>query len=178
MGVLPTDTIYGLAVSAAHPDGIIRIARLKQGRAGYKPGTVIAASADQLVELGVDEAIVRSVQHLWPNPLSIELPLGKELRHLYQKGPHRAFRVVDDPELTALLQKTGPLLTTSVNLHGDPPANTISEARGYFGDHVDFYVEGGNLADRPPSTVAQFSNGRLRVLRQGAVRIDQNGQIV
>ncbi len=178
VGVIPTDTIYGLALRASDPEAVARLARLKEGGEHYKPGTIIAASARQLIDLGVDEAIIRSVEHLWPNPLSLELPIGKKLAYLYQDGPHRAFRVVADPVLQLLLEKTGPLLTSSVNPHGQPQANTIDEARHYFGDRVDFYVDGGDLSDRPPSTVARVRDGRIEVLRQGAVTIDKKGNIL
>ncbi len=178
VGVMPTDTIYGLAAAAKDPRAVEKLSQLKRSQDGYRPGTVIAASADQLVAFGVEEHAVRRVQHLWPNPLSIELPIGEQLAHIYQDGPHRAFRVVGEGRLKDLLEQTGPLLTTSANLHGEPPANTIEEAKRYFGDQADFYVDGGDLSGHPPSTVARFADGHLTVLRQGAVTIDENGDIV
>lgn len=177
VGIIPTDTIYGLAAAADNPEAVKRITDIKQGEGQYSPGTVVAANVEQLIGLGVDETTVRQVQHLWPNPLSIELPIGEELRHLYQDGAHRAFRVVANDRLRALLEKTGPLLTSSVNLHGQPAANNLDEALKYFADKVDFCVEGGDLSGHPPSTVARFRDGRLEVLRQGAVTIDDSGHI-
>ena len=178
VGIMPTDTIYGLAAAAGNPEAVRQITNLKQGGGQYSPGTVVAANVGQLISLGVDETTVRQVQHLWPNPLSIELPIGEGLRHLYQDGAHRAFRVVANDQLRALLEKTGPLLTSSVNLHGQPAANNLEEALEYFSDKVDFCVDGGDLSGHPPSTVARFRDGRLEVLRQGAVKIDDSGQIV
>lgn len=177
VGIIPTDTIYGLAVAAGNPEAVKKISSLKRGEESYSPGTVVAASAKQLIDLGIDESTVRQVEHLWPNPLSIELPIGEALHYLYQDGAHRAFRVVANKQLAALLEKTGPLLTTSANLHGKPPANNLEEAIGYFKGQVDFCVDGGDLPGRPPSTVARFKNGRLEVLRPGAVKIN-DGRIV
>jgi L-threonylcarbamoyladenylate synthase len=168
--VIPTDTIYGLAVRASDKKAVSKVANLKQGGDDYRPGTIVAASTQQLIDLGVDEQVVRSVQHLWPNPLSIELPIGSKLSYLYQDGPHRAFRVVADLELQSLLQKTGPLLTSSVNYHGEPPANNVQEATHYFGDRVDLYVDTGELTN-PPSTLAKVQNGHIQVIRQGAMVI-------
>lgn len=176
LGVIPTDTIYGLAVRASHAAGVARMAAVKKGGDAYRPGTVIAANADQLIELGIDAEVVKHVAHLWPNPLSIELPLDEKLLHLYQDGPHRAFRVVGDEKLRALLEKTGPLLTTSANIHGYPAADTIKEAQAYFDGNIDFYVEGGDLAGHLPSTVARFADGKLEVVRQGAVVLVHDDQ--
>ena len=178
VGLIPTDTIYGLAARADNPAAVDKMSRLKQGDARYKPGTVIAAKVAQLIGLGVDAATVRRVAHLWPNPISIELPLGKNLEHLYQEGPHRAFRVVADAKLSALLEATGPLITTSANIHGKPPANSLAEAEAYFGDKLDFYVDGGDLSGHLPSTLAIFRDGQLKVLREGAVKIDEQGRIL
>ncbi|HSX16815.1 MAG TPA: L-threonylcarbamoyladenylate synthase [Patescibacteria group bacterium] len=177
VGVLPADTIYGLAALAQNPDAVRHLYDLKGRQDQFKPGTVIAANIEQLIDLGVDEAVVRSVAHLWPNPLSIELPIGEELAYLYQDTGHRAFRVVADPGVRALLEQTGPLLTSSANRHGDQPAANLDEAKAYFGNDVDFYADGGDMSNRPPSTVARFVNGKLEVVRPGAVIIDEKGNI-
>lgn len=174
VGVIPTDTIYGIVADARNKDAVERLYQLKQRRDDMRSGTVIAASVEQLLSFGIDRAVIKDFVHLWPNPLSIELPLKNDLAHLFQSGPHRAFRVVADPAIQALLAKTGPLLTSSVNRSGEPPATNLAQAQEYFADQVDFYVEGGELADRPPSTVAVVRDGTLKVVRPGAVTIVDN----
>lgn len=171
LGVIPTDTIYGIVAAANNKTAVERLYQLKQRRDDARSGTVIAANIAQLEAFGIGREVIKEFEHLWPNPLSIELPLGPEFAHLFQSGPHRAFRVVADPRVAALLEKTGPLLTSSVNRTGAPPATNLAQAQEYFEDQVDFYVEGGELADRPPSTVAVFRDGRLKVVRPGAVTI-------
>jgi tRNA A37 threonylcarbamoyladenosine synthetase subunit TsaC/SUA5/YrdC len=42
----------------------------------------------------------------------------------------------------------------------------------YFGDSVDFYVDIGDLGERPPSTIIGFnSSGKVIMYRQGAVEL-------
>jgi L-threonylcarbamoyladenylate synthase len=171
VGIIPTDTIYGVVASADNEQAVERLYQLKQRRDDARSGTVIAANIQQLIDFGIDEQVVRGVEHLWPNPLSIELPLEDNFAYLFQSGPHRAFRVVADPRVAKLLQETGMLLTSSANRSGHPPAATVAEAKEYFGDQVDFYVDGGDLSDRPPSTVAVIRSGKLHVVRPGAVTI-------
>jgi tRNA threonylcarbamoyl adenosine modification protein (Sua5/YciO/YrdC/YwlC family) len=178
VGIIPTDTIYGIAALATNSKAVERLYQLKKRGDNTKSGTVIAANVQQLLDLGIAAQVVKSVEHLWPNPLSIELPLTKHLAYLYQSGPHRAFRVVSDAMVRKLLEKTGPLLTTSVNWFGTPPATNLKECQDYFGDDVDFYVEGGELGNRPPSTVAIIRGGKFQIVRQGAVTIDESGKIV
>jgi L-threonylcarbamoyladenylate synthase len=178
VGVLPTDTIYGLTASAHNPEAVAKLYKLK-GRE-QKPGTVIAASVAQLRELGVPGQYLDQVEHLWPNPLSIELPVGGDLTHLSQGTGHGAFRVVTDPEVRALLEQTGPLLTSSANHPGQPAANNIAEALTYFHNGVDFYVDGGERGNRPPSTVAKLlpETGKLEIKRMGAVNVTEDGEIL
>jgi tRNA threonylcarbamoyl adenosine modification protein (Sua5/YciO/YrdC/YwlC family) len=177
VGVLPTDTVYGLTASAHNPEAVTRLYELK-GRE-QKPGTVVAASVDQLRELGISSQYLDQVAHLWPNPVSIEMPVGPELSYLSQNTGHCAFRVVADAELCKLLEKTGPLATTSANHPGKPVADNVAEALHYFNDRVDFYVDGGDRVNRPPSTVARLQpDGSLFIVRQGAVPINEKGEIL
>ena len=167
VGVLPTDTLYGLVARAADPAAVARLYRLK--RRERKPGTVIAASPDQLVALGLAEADIRAAAHFWPNPLSIVLtPRDDTLPHLHQGWGDFAVRIPADARLRELLQTTGPLVTSSANFAGEPAATTITAAQAYFSDAVDFYVDGGDLAGRLPSTVARITPDGLQILRQGA----------
>ena len=45
---------------------------------------------------------------------------------------------------------------------------SIKEAKEYFGDKVDFYIDGGKRKSEP-STLIKIENGKIEVLRQGKV---------
>jgi len=175
VGVLPTDTIYGLSASAGNVEAVRRLYDLKDRE--RKPGTLIAANIAQLIALGLDESSLRKVVHLWPNPLSIIIPAPDSLTYIHQGLYSLAVRIPQDDTLLQLLVQTGVLLTSSANHPGSPPANNLAEAQLYFGDKVDFYVNGGDRADRPPSTVARIIDGRVEVLRSGAITINDEGRI-
>jgi tRNA A37 threonylcarbamoyladenosine synthetase subunit TsaC/SUA5/YrdC len=106
------------------------------------------------------------------------LPLGDKLNYLHLGLQSLPFRIPKPKDLRALLKQTGPLLTTSANQPGKPPANTIKEAIGYFGNKVDFYVDGGDLTGRQPSTLIRIIDDEIQILRQGAVKIDETGKIL
>lgn len=171
VGVLPTDTLYGIVARASSPEAVERLYSLKHRE--RKPGTTIAASSDQLVDLGVDPHVVEEVATYWPAPLSIVLPLPARLAYLHQEVGESPFRVVADEHLQILLQQTGPLVTSSANQPGEQPARNLAEAQAYFGDTVDFYVDSGDIGDREPSTIARLSDNGLEILRQGAAVIDE-----
>lgn len=168
VGVLPTDTVYGLVCAAVQPVAVARLYSLKDR--DHKPGTVIAANVEQLVELGLKRRYVSAVEHLWPGPLSIVIPTST-LGYLDQGVGGLAVRVTNQAALTALLLRTGPLLTSSANQPGEPVAVTVAEAKAYFGNTVDFYVDGGDLSGRPASTLIRVVDDAIEVIRQGAVQI-------
>lgn len=173
VGVIPTDTVYGLVCRAADEAAVSRLYALKNRQT--KPGTVIAASIDQLVELGIKRRYLTAVEHYWPNPLSIEIP--HQISYLNQGTGRQAFRIPKDAALLALLGQTGPLQTTSANQPGEPEATTVAAAKEYFGNQVDFYVDGGNLSGRKPSTLIRIVDDAIEVIREGAVSIDETGRI-
>lgn len=201
VGVLPTDTVYGLVCRASNQTAVKRLYGLKKRE--HKPGTLIAANIDQLVELGFKRRYLTAVEQFWPSsrpssgfskgksktlpkakklegsllgwpgPVSVETPFS-DLKNAYitQGRPTIGVRIPDNKNLLDMLSKIGPLQTTSANLEGKPTANTTREAKAYFGDKVDFYVDGGNLGDRKPSTIVRIVDDAIEVLRQGAVKIN------
>lgn len=173
VGVIPTDTVYGLVCSAADEAAVTRLYALKNRQT--KPGTVIAASIDQLVALGIKRRYLTAVEQFWPNPLSIEIP--HQITYLNQGTGRQAFRIPKDAALRAVLELTGPLQTTSANQPGEPEATTVAAAQAYFGNDVDFYVEGGDLSGRKPSTLIRVVDDAIEVIREGAVKIDDTGRI-
>ncbi|MDL2341636.1 MAG: L-threonylcarbamoyladenylate synthase [Patescibacteria group bacterium] len=170
VGVIPTDTVYGLAARASDPAAVERLYKLKHRE--QKPGTLIAASIDQLVELGIKRRYLTAVSQYWPGAVSVVVPGDPNLNYLHQSKMSLAVRLPADDQLQVLLLKTGPLLTSSANHPGAPTATTVAEAKAYFGEAVDFYDDGGDLSNRPPSTVIRIVDDAVEVLRAGAVDID------
>ena len=168
VGILPTDTLYGLVCRAADEQAVKRLYGLKQR--DKKPGTIIAASIDPLVALGFKARYLKAVEDYWPGAISIVIPCV-DLAYLHQGVGSVAVRISADQTLNELIDRVGPLLTTSANLPGQPVAKTLQEAKAYFGDDVDFYVDGGDLSERQPSTIIRIIDDEVTVLRQGAVKI-------
>jgi L-threonylcarbamoyladenylate synthase len=139
----------------------------------HKPGTVIAAHLEQLEALGLKHRYLTAVEQFWPGAVSVIIPIADpRLRYLHQGTMSLAVRIPNDAQLVSVLEQTGPLLTSSANLPGQPPANTLEEAKAYFDDKVDFYEDGGDLSGRAPSTIIRVIDDAIEVVRQGSVKID------
>ncbi|HEX5456265.1 MAG TPA: L-threonylcarbamoyladenylate synthase [Candidatus Saccharimonadales bacterium] len=172
--VMPTDTVYGVVCRAADEHAVERLYRLKSRE--KKPGTVIAASIEQLTGLGIKRRYLTAVSQFWPGAVSVEIP--HDLAYLNQGTGRQALRVVKEEWLADMLAQTGPLLTSSANLPGEPTSADIDEAKGYFSDKVDFYLDGGRLEARKPSTLIRVVDDAIEVLREGTVKINEAGEIV
>jgi L-threonylcarbamoyladenylate synthase len=81
------------------------------------------------------------------------------------------FRIPAKKDLLDILKETGPLVSTSVNHPGEKPAATINEAKKYFGNQIDLYVDEGEL-NSSPSTLIKLENGKVSVLREGDIKIE------
>ena len=175
VGVVPSDTVYGLMTNAHDQAAVARLYDLKHR--DQNPGTIIAANVAQLEALGLKARYLRAVEQYWPNPLSVIIPCGEELAYLHLGKSSLAVRIPADESLRALLAQTGPLLTSSANHPGEPVAENLAESQAYFGEMVDFYVDAGDLGDRPASTIIRVIDDAIEVLRSGAITIDENGRI-
>lgn len=173
IAIIPTDTVYGVVARAIDPQAVARLYHLKR-REG-KPGTLVAASVNQLVDMGIERHHLAAAEELWPGAVSVITPCDQNLFYLHQGVNSLAIRIPDDSRLLELLRQTGPLLTSSANQPGEPPATTIAEAKAYFGDLVDWYEDGG-FVHQEPSTVIKIVDGVIEVVRHGAVRFADSGK--
>lgn len=168
VGVLATDTIYGLVGSALSKRAVERIYQLKK-RTPNKPFIILISDLNDLnhFNIKIDEFTKKLLQKIWPNPISVVLSCNdKKFAYLHRGTKTLAFRIPDKPNLLKLLKSTGPLIAPSANPEGLPPAQTIKEAKKYFGDNVDFYQNEGKLISLP-STLIKIENQKIITLRQG-----------
>lgn len=173
VGVIPTDTVYGLVGSAFSKKAVERIYGAK-GRDAKKPFIVLVDSMDDLERFGakLDVNVVEFLNEHWPGGISVILPVGGEgLEYLHRGTKSLAFRMPERPDLADLISVCGPLVAPSANPEGKPPATNIEEAKGYFGDSADFYVDGGDI-DSEPSTVVRYDGGKFEVVRIGKVKLN------
>lgn len=171
VGVMPTDTVYGVVARAADRVAAGRLYDLK--KRDNKPGTLIAANFEQLEHLGLKHRYLKAVEQFWPGAVSVIIPSSNpELAYLHRGKMTLAVRIPADKKIQEILSETGPLITSSANQPGHPTANNIAEAKKYFGKNVDFYEDGGDLSGRQHSTIIRIIDDAIEVLRPGAVDVD------
>lgn len=168
IGVIPTDTIYGIVGSAFIPETVEKIYKLKR-RATDKPFIILISSLNDLNHFNIKltDKQKNFLKKNWPNPFSVVLPVSSEKwKYLHRGTNSLAFRLPKDQKLMEIIKQTGPLVAPSANFEGEKPSETIDEAKKYFGRGVDFYVDGGRMVAKP-STLIEITDDSVRVLREG-----------
>ncbi|HEY6789262.1 MAG TPA: L-threonylcarbamoyladenylate synthase [Trebonia sp.] len=173
--VLPTDTVYGLGADAFSPDAVSRLLAARGQERRVPPsvlvGSVRAASAlaETLGAFGQD-----LIDEFWPGPLTLVFRASSTLKwDLGDTNGTVAVRMPLHPVGLELLRRTGPLAVSSASKTGQNSATTIEDAQEQLGESVEVYLDGGPCADNVPSTIVDLTAGTPRVLRVGAISVDQ-----
>jgi tRNA threonylcarbamoyl adenosine modification protein (Sua5/YciO/YrdC/YwlC family) len=168
--LLPTDTVYGLAVATVCPGAVEQLFALK-GRDRDIPIAVLVADEQQawgLVAGPVPESARRLAAMWWPGPLTLVVARAPGWSvDIGGDGTTVGVRCPDHPLVRDLCRAVGPLATTSANRHGEPTPVSAREAAAAVG-HTGVVIEGGVLAGAA-STVVDCTVSPVRVLREGAL---------
>jgi len=171
IAVLATDTTYGILGSALNEKVVNEIYRLRK-RDLDKPFIVLISDKKDLKKFGVKLTIEQEkiLEKVWSayakpsadrsGPTSVILPVSSEkFAYLHRGRNTLAFRLPEKESLRRLIREVGPLVAPSANPQGHPVARTISEARAYFGHHVDPVVNFGDAQRRGTKSVAKIYYG-------------------
>lgn len=167
--VIPTDTVYGVAVDPTVPGATQRLFERK-GRGRDIPIAVLVADAEQawaLAERPVPDAALDLAAAHWPGALTIVVRRAPGwAADLGDVSATVAVRCPDDDQVRAWCREVGPLATSSANRHGEPTPVDFHEVAAL----GEVAVDGGRLSGAP-STVVDCTVDPPRVLRQGAIHL-------
>ncbi|BAZ68673.1 MAG: L-threonylcarbamoyladenylate synthase [Pelatocladus maniniholoensis HA4357-MV3] len=174
----PTDTVPALA---SLPEQATLIFQAKQ-RTQDKPLILMAAHPEALwafVKGSEQEYQIwqEVAQKYWPGALTLVLPASTRLPRVMNPidATTIGIRVPDCAIAQKILAQTGPLATTSANLSGQPPLQTMTEITAQFPEVLALAsTEYENKIPRNgvPSTVAKWTGMNWQILRQGGVKLD------
>ncbi len=179
VGIIPTDTIYGIVGSALNKKAVEKIYQLRK-RSLDKPFIILIFSINDLkkFDIKLTQKQEEFLQKIWPNPISVVLSCpNKRFTYLHRAKFSLAFRMPKDKNLLKILKETGPLVAPSANFEGEKPAENILEAKQYFKDQVSFYVDKGEIKSKPSTVLSINDQGTLTVLREGSLKIEEDGML-
>ncbi len=171
--IIPTDTVYGVAVDPRVPGATEALFALK-GRPPEVALPILVASVEQALMLAADavpESSRRLMQRWWPGGLTVVVA-RREGMGLELGGPDQAtvgLRLPAHPVPVALARAVGPLAVTSANRHGRATPVTAAEVLDQLGPGVAVALDGGPCRGAASTVVSCADDETLRVLREGVV---------
>ena len=164
--VYPTDTLYGFGVDATNTEAIHKLNRLK-GR--IQPLSIILESVEYLHDFAeFDVDIESQMKELFPGRYTALLPAKKsDLSPFVQNGsPKIGVRIPNHFFPVKLVKLLGnPIITTSINRHGNDPLNDVTQVEIDF-PNVDIF-EDSNHSPSKGSTIIDFSSSPPTIVRDG-----------
>ncbi|HNT27525.1 MAG TPA: L-threonylcarbamoyladenylate synthase [bacterium] len=178
----PTETVYGLGAIIHETEAVLRLKQVK-GILRTKPLSVLitknrSSMLDELVTSFCPIA-QRLAKFYWPGPLTIVHEARPSVPDLITGGSgFVGIRCSPHPGLNKLLDLVGhPIITTSANLAGKPPATNYEEVFAYFADRIDGVLvfdekqsEEKTPASNIPSTIVRVDAQKVEILREGAIK--------
>ena len=169
--LIPTDTVYGLAVSPNFDNSIDRLFALKRRPRNVNLPIMVASDAD-LEPLGfeVSESARRLLRSpLIPGSLTLAMGFSSDYRPAWLAGrAEAAVRIPNDERLLSVLRETGPLLVTSANAHSAETPDNVADILAQLDGTPDLSIDGGTLR----TTASTLVNCRVdppRIERIGVV---------
>ena len=178
---LPTETVYGLAVSALHPEAVERLADLK-GRSPDKPFAVAVKSLNDAEDYvpNMPPLAQKIARRSWPGPATLVLDAThpdsviQRLASSVQAVtvPHGTIGLrnpAHDVTLEIMKLCAGPILLTSANHPGEPPATDGQQVVDTLADQVDLILNDGPCHFGEASSVIRVEGTTFDMLRTGVL---------
>ena len=163
----PTEAVYGLGCDVFCADAVSRLLALKQ-RSWKKGLIIVAADMEQIASLldPLPSALLDRLAASWPGPNTWVIPDPNHLMPEWIRGQHDsvAIRVSAHPMVQQLSSHWGaPLVSTSANYSGEPPARTHltlrkRQQRGELAE-LDYIVSGSTLGLKNPTQIRDLVSG-------------------
>jgi len=173
--LLPTDTVYGLAVSPLRADAVERLLKLKNRPITHKLPIMLAdpSGLEGLGAIVTPDAQRLLASEYMPGPMT--LALGVDTANAPPWLSDRvefAIRIPAHDALLNVLKRTGPLFVTSANYHGKPTPNNVKDVLAQLDGAPDMAIDTGIL-NVTPSTLINCNMTPTTIEREGMVKRSQ-----
>lgn len=171
---MPTETVYGLAARADLREALARLSAAKS-RPPSEALTWHAGNAGALDRFPRASPLARRLAaKYWPGPLTLVLPGVPSGLELVARDDWTGVRVPAQLATAGILAALPfPVVLSSANRHGEPPATAADDVERAFAEHIELVVDGGPSRLRESSSVLRLGRGRFELLRPGLFTIEQ-----
>jgi tRNA threonylcarbamoyl adenosine modification protein (Sua5/YciO/YrdC/YwlC family) len=178
--VLPVESAYGVACDAFSIAAVADLLEFK-GDPARRPPAVLVPNVRTIDGLATDvpDAARALAEAFWPGLLTLVCTEQPTLR--WDLGDNRrtvSLRMPVHPLALELLTQTGPLALTTAAPIGTAAPKDCESALALVGDFADVYLDAGPAPWTATSTVVDARGAVPRVVRQGALSVDELRSVV
>ena len=176
--VIPTDTVYGLAVEARDKKAVKKLIEFKHRPYGMAISVFVSSIVNAKRYVEINKKQEKILKQILPGAYTIILPSKSNLCFLLESEDKTlGIRIPKHFFINKLSkQYIYPITSTSANINTKSPhysieslLNSLSEKKKKM---IDLIVDFGKLPRNRPSTVIDLTCEKIKVLRQGDVFIN------
>jgi len=172
--VFPTDTFYGLGVSALKPHSIERFFKIKK-RPESKPVPVMVRNIEMAKEIAyVDKKTEKILLGVWPGQVTVILEKKPIIPDILTAGRKTIGLRIPNHYFTRYLMEDldEPITITSASFSGQSDTTSSVEISKIFNKSYprpDLILDAGELLPGPPLTVLDLTDSKPKITRVGPI---------
>ncbi|MBI4016295.1 MAG: threonylcarbamoyl-AMP synthase [Candidatus Aenigmarchaeota archaeon] len=162
----PTDTIYGIGCDATNKQAVDVIRQAKQR--DEKPFSVIAPSKKWIEENCIVSNTAKECLKKLPGPYTLLLPLLNKnaiAPNVIGTSQNIGVRIPKHWWNEFVAEFGKPLVTTSVNIAGQPHATSVWNVPIKLKEHIDFAIDDGQIKN-PPSILLDCTSEQINEVKR------------
>ena len=164
----PTDTVYGIGCNPFNKDSVSKIYNIKN-REGEKRFPILGFSKKELEKIVEFNTIAEKIsEKFWPGQITMLLPIRKEITQRISNNGKLAVRVPNNECVLSILEKCKLIVGTSANISGEKSILDSNECKTKLPE-IDILVNGGKITSLGESTIIDFIDDQLKVIREGSI---------
>ena len=168
----PTDTVYGLGCNPLNKDSISRIYDIKK-RSGKKRFPILGFSKKDLEKIVEFNSKAEKIsEKFWPGQVTLLLPIRKEITKQIENDGKLAVRVPNNKCVLSILKQCKLIIGTSANISGEESILDPKECKMRLPE-IDILVDGGKIKSYGESTIIDFVDDEIKIIRKGSISKDE-----
>ena len=178
---IPTETVYGLASNGLDETCVANIFKAKN-RPAFDPMILHTDCMESMHHLLFDipHPLAILAEKFMPGPLSILVEKKEAIPDITTSNlPKVAIRIPAHPMTRELLSMLDfPLAAPSANPFGYVSPTSAQHVADQLGNEVDYILDGGNCSVGLESTIVEYHNDQVVVLRKGGISVEDIEKVV
>lgn len=174
--IFPTETVYGIGANGLDANAIKNLYDAKQ-RPLNKPISLLVNSIDMIETVAKDitDLEYTIIRKFLPGPLTIILNKKEIVPDILTAGSDTiGIRMPANDIALNLIHYAGvPIATPSANISGKPSGTNLNDIMKDFAGKVDCFIDDGPSKIGLASTIVKVVDGKVHILRQGSISIDE-----